>query len=114
MEGNEAGTDGAGPSTAVPARLAWTFLTNHAHVLFCLVEAPADVGVRVRDVATRVGITERAVQRILSELEELGYIKRLRVGRRSLYTVDDALPLRHAMESHRTVGDLIALILTPP
>jgi Mn-dependent DtxR family transcriptional regulator len=114
MEGDEAEMGGAGPSTAVPARLAWTFLTNHAHVLFCLADAPADSGVRVRDVATRVGITERAVQRILSELEELGYIKRVRVGRRSLYTVDDARPLRHAMESHRTVGDLLALIVTPP
>jgi len=113
MVGDEAGTGDADPSPATPARLPWTFLTNHAHVLFCLAEAPAADGIRVRDVAQRVGITERAVQRILSELEELGYIQRTRVGRRSIYTVDDTRPLRHPMEAHRTVRDLLALILPP-
>ena len=92
----------------VPAQ-GWTFLTNHAHVLFCLAEQPDDV--RVRDVAQRVGITERAVQRILRELEDDGYIQRSRVGRRSTYAVDVRLPLRHPIEAHRLVDDLLRLVL---
>jgi predicted ArsR family transcriptional regulator len=68
--------------------MGWTFLTNHAHVLFCLAERPDDV--RVRDVAVRVGITERAVQRILGELEAAGYLERSRVGRRSVYVLQTA------------------------
>jgi hypothetical protein len=88
--------------------MGWTFLTNHAHVLFCLAERPDDV--RVRDVAVRVGITERAVQRILGELEAAGYLERSRVGRRSVYVLHDRLPLRHPIESHRRVADLLALV----
>ena len=90
------------------ANAGWTFLTNHAHVLFCLAERPDDA--RVRDVAARVGITERAVQRILGELEEAGYIERARVGRRSVYVVNDALPLRHPIEAHRRIADLLTLV----
>lgn len=87
-----------------PAR--WTFLTNHAHVLLCLADAPE---VRVRDVALRVGITERAVQRILAELEEASYIQRSREGRRNVYAVRPDLPLRHPIEAHRNVDALLAL-----
>jgi hypothetical protein len=90
----------------------WTFLTNHAHVLFCLADQPEDA--RVRDVAVRVGITERAVQRILGELEDAGYIQRSRVGRRNVYVVDDSLPLRHPIEGHRRVSDLLRLVLVRP
>ncbi len=86
----------------------WTFLTNHAHVLFCL---SMDPGIRLRDVADRVGITERAVQRIVTELETAGFITRQRNGRRNSYTVHQHHPLRHPIESHRTVADLLALIL---
>ena len=64
---------------------AWTFLTNHAQVLLCLAETP---DIRLRDVAERVGITERATQRILAELIEGGYVTAERVGRRNRYTVD--------------------------
>ena len=60
----------------------WTFLTNHAHVLLCLAAAP---GSRVRDIADRVGISERAVLRILHDLVEAGYVTRQRAGRRSHY-----------------------------
>ena len=87
---------------------AWTFLTNHSHVLLCLVQDPE---ARMRDVAEKVGITERAVQRIVSELEAAGYVSRTREGRRNTYEVNGALPLRHAVEGHQTLNALIKLIL---
>ena len=96
----------------VPARPSeWTFLTNHAHVLFCVAQDPE---IRLRDVAELVGITERAVQRIVTELEESGYITRQRSGRRNMYVVHQQLPLRHRIESHRVVRDLIALVISEP
>jgi hypothetical protein len=87
---------------------SWTFLSNHAHVLISIA---ADPELRMRDVATRVGITERAVQRIVAELEEGGYLKIIREGRRNRYEVNPDLPLRHPLEAHRTIGHLIDLIL---
>lgn len=87
---------------------AWTFLTNHSHVLLCLVQDPE---ARMRDVAEKVGITERAVQRIVSELETAGYLVRTREGRRNTYEVNGDLPLRHAVEGHQTLNSLIKLIL---
>lgn len=86
----------------------WTFLSNHSHVLLCIAGEPA---VRLRDVATRVGITERAVQRIVSDLENAGYITRARAGRRNVYEIHADLPLRHPIESHREVRSLLNLIL---
>lgn len=88
----------------------WTFLTNHSHVLLCLVQDPE---MRMRDVAERVGITERAVQRIVSELEAAGYVERTREGRRNRYEVKGDLPLRHPVEGHRDLSALIKLILGP-
>jgi DNA-binding transcriptional ArsR family regulator len=88
----------------------WTFLSNHAHVLLCIVKEPES---RLRDVADRVGITERAVQRIVADLEEGGYLSRLREGRRNRYEVHLDRPLRHPIESHREVGVLLNLILRP-
>ncbi len=87
----------------------WTFLTNHAHVLFCLAQ---DSEIRLRDVADRVGITERAVQRIVTELEHGTYITRQRNGRRNSYIVHKRLFLRHPIESHCSVADLLNLIVT--
>ncbi|MGB5811268.1 MAG: winged helix-turn-helix domain-containing protein [Polyangiales bacterium] len=87
---------------------SWTFLTNHSHVLLCLAE---DAEVRMRDVAERVGITERAVQRIVSELEAAGYLTRNRAGRRNHYQVNGDLPLRHPVEGHRDLAALIAAVL---
>ncbi|MEQ9461121.1 MAG: winged helix-turn-helix domain-containing protein [Phycisphaeraceae bacterium] len=84
----------------------WTFLSNHAHVLICLVEDP---GARLRDMAVRVGITERAVQNIIQDLEQGEVITRMREGRRNRYEVHADQPLRHPVESHRTVADLLAL-----
>jgi DNA-binding MarR family transcriptional regulator len=88
----------------------WTFLSNHAHVLLCIAGEP---GVRLREVAHRVGITERAVQRIVADLEEGGYLSRSREGRRNRYEVHLDRPLRHAVESHREVRVLLHLILRP-
>jgi len=78
----------------------WNFLTNHAHVLLCVWEDPE---ARVRDIATRVGITERAVQRILQELESDAYLIRERVGRRNRYRVRGDRPLRRPGGDHRPV-----------
>ena len=86
----------------------WTFLSNHAHVLVCLALDPDS---RLRDVAASVGITERAVQKIVSDLEEAGVILRERAGRRNTYRVNLDVPLRHALESHKTVGALLQLVL---
>ena len=88
----------------------WTFLTNHAHVLIVLDE---NSGIVLREVATRVGITERAVQRIIQDLEEGGFIHRTRVGRQNQYEVLPDQSLRHPIESHRRIGDLLNLIRSP-
>jgi predicted transcriptional regulator of viral defense system len=87
---------------------AWTFFTNHAHVLLCLA---ADPQIRLRDLAATVGITERAVHKIVSELEAGGVLKRSREGRRNVYTLNRKLPLRHPVESHCTVDGLIRFVL---
>ena len=87
-------------------RRAWTFLSNHAHVVIALAKDPT---VRVRDLAVAVGITERAVAQILSDLEDAGVIRKERVGRRNVYTIDATVPLRHPVEAHRTVADILTL-----
>ena len=87
---------------------SWTFLTNHARVLFCLAEEP---DLRLREAAERIGITERAVQRIVTDLEEAGIITRQREGRRNHYTVNEDARLRPPSEAGMTVGDLLRLWL---
>jgi predicted transcriptional regulator of viral defense system len=89
---------------------AWTFLSNHAHVLLCIAR---DHDSRLRDVAEHVGITERAVQKIVSELEAGGALTRMRDGRRNSYVIHVDAPLRHPIEQHQTVGKLLSLCLTP-
>ena len=84
----------------------WTFLSNYAHVLIVLAGAP---DLRLRDVATRVGITERAVQRIVADLVTDGFLASTRVGRCNRYSVLMKARLRHPIEAHRTIADLIAL-----
>jgi DNA-binding transcriptional ArsR family regulator len=86
----------------------WDFLTNHAHVLTCVAHDP---GIRLRDIATAVGITERAAHRILSELVDEGYVLRERQGRRNRYDVVPDLPLRHPLVQGREVGDLLDVLL---
>jgi predicted ArsR family transcriptional regulator len=95
-----------GPQPADTGR-SWTFLTNHAHVLICLATEP---DLRVRDLAARVGITERAAQRILAELDEAGYVERGRVGRRTHYELRLDRPMRHPAESMHSVGELVRAI----
>ena len=86
----------------------WTFLSNHAHVLLLLAKEPE---IRLRDVAERVGITERAVQRIVADLEKSRYIERVRTGRRNRYKVHPEMPLRHPIEAHRKIASLIHLVV---
>lgn len=93
------------PATARPAR--WTFLTNHGHVLLCLARSPE---LTLRDVAQQVGVTERAVQRIVADLEEGGYLTRRRSGRHNEYEINADQPLRHAIEAHENVQSLIRLV----
>ena len=86
---------------------SWTFFTNHTHVLICLAREPE---MRLRDVAARVAITERAVQRIVADLEAAEILTRIRDGRRNRYEVHGDRPLRHAVESHCTVGDVLRMV----
>ncbi|HMS88541.1 MAG TPA: MarR family transcriptional regulator [Acidimicrobiales bacterium] len=86
---------------------SWTFLTNHAHVLLCIASDPESRG---RDIADRVGITERAAQAIVSDLVSAGYVTRTRVGRRNHYEVHPDLPLRHPIERSRQVRELLRLV----
>jgi DNA-binding MarR family transcriptional regulator len=88
----------------------WKFLSNHALVLLCIADDP---GVRLRDIAAAVGITERATHRIVDELEEDGYISRERRGRRNHYTLQGHLPLRDPPLQNRKVADLLALLTEP-
>jgi predicted transcriptional regulator len=85
----------------------WTYLSNHSHVLVCLLKDPE---IRARDIAVNVGITERAVLRILQELEEVGAITKFRNGRRNNYTVDLTQRLRHPLESSKTLAELLAFV----
>src|SRR5215218_3436144 len=91
-------------------RPRWDFLTNHAHVLVCVARDP---GIRLRDIATAVGITERAAHRILSELVDDGYVVRDRQGRRNRYQVKADLPLRHPLAEEHEVGDLLEVLVAP-
>lgn len=89
-------------------RASWTFLTNHTHVLVCL---SLDPDLRGWEIARRVGITERATQKIVADLVEEGYLGRERIGRRNRYAVNRDLQLRHPLESTQTVGDLLDAVM---
>jgi len=91
-------------SSTEDRRKNWTFLTNHAQVLLCLADRP---DIRLRDVAERVGITERATQRILAELIDAGYVKAERIGRRNRYTVDREHAMRHSAQFGHEIGALL-------
>jgi predicted ArsR family transcriptional regulator len=88
----------------------WTFFTNHAQVLLCIARDP---GMRMRDIADAVGITERAAQRILADLVEEGYVERTRVGRRNTYQVNRQRPLRHPLAGHHEVGEVLDVLDAP-
>jgi hypothetical protein len=85
----------------------WTFLTNHGHVLLCIAGDPS---IRLKDVAAKVGITERSAQRIVAELAAEGYLTQNKIGRRNEYSIDSSLPLRHPIERANEVGKLLTLL----
>jgi len=85
----------------------WTFLSNHTHVLHCIFLWPS---IRIREIAEKVLITERAVQRIVVDLEKGGYLKRDRVGRQNHYRLKPGRHLRHPLEQHVKVGRLLAVL----
>jgi DNA-binding MarR family transcriptional regulator len=90
---------------ATPAGVAgWTFLTNHSHVLLCLYR---NAEITLREVAVLVGITERMVQKIVAELVEAGFLEVTKVGRRNSYEITLNKTLRHPLESHCTIGDML-------
>jgi len=86
---------------------SWTFLSNYSHVLICLSRDPT---LTMRETAQQVGITERAVQRIVRELIESGVLEAKKQGRRNVYHVHLDTALRHPLESSRTVGDLLKAV----
>ena len=86
------------------ARTPWTLLSNHGHVLMCIASDP---DTRLRDIADRVGITERSVFAIVNDLEEAGMVRRVKVGRRNTYQIVRSARLRHPIESEHNVGELI-------
>jgi MarR family len=94
-------TEASGPTAG-----GWTFLTNHARVL---VEITRNPHTRLRDIAAGIGITERAAQAIVNDLEEAGYITRTRVGRRNHYSVDPNRPFRHPADADQRVAGLLTL-----
>ncbi len=85
----------------------WTFFSNHGHVLICLAGNPDQP---LREVALAVGITERAVQRIVADLEEAGFLKRERSGRRNTYTLNTNKKLRHSLEKSHSIGEILAVL----
>lgn len=91
----------------VESRSTWTFLTNHAHVMIAISRNPE---IRQRDVADQVGITIGAVQRIVHELVEGGYLISERVGRRNHYRINGDKSLRHPMESGHNIDELVTLL----
>jgi len=85
----------------------WTFFSNNAHVLVCLTHNPQPT---TREIALQVGITERAVQRIMTKLIEAGVVTVSKEGRRNSYELDLNQRLRRPLESHKTIGEFIQLI----
>ena len=94
-------------SRAEEAQHAWRFVTNHTQVLLCIAENPA---IRLREVAARVGITERAAQRIVADLVDAGYVTRERSGRRNQYTINRDREMRHPAQLGFEIGPLLDLL----
>jgi hypothetical protein len=93
--------------TSVETHINWTFLTRHAQVLLCVADDP---GMRLREIGERVGITERAVHRIVGELVDAGYVTRERRGRRNHYTIRPQQPLPDPLVREQSVGDLLGVL----
>ena len=91
-----------------PRATNWTFLSNHAHVLILLAKEPE---ILLRDVADLVGITERAVQKIVADLEKSGFFKKEKIGRCNRYNINMKIPLRHPLEAHKQIGELLSIFI---
>jgi predicted ArsR family transcriptional regulator len=89
------------------AHRSWRFLSNHTQVLLCLQRDP---NARFRDIAQRLGITERAAQRIVADLIESGYVESERVGRRNHYRVNTDIAMRHPAQDGHEIGELLKLL----
>ena len=89
----------------------WTFLTNHGRVLLCIAHDP---GVRLRDIAASVGITERSAYAIVTDLADAGYVLKERDGRRNRYVVQQHLPLPDTTARERTIGEILDLLVGTP
>jgi DNA-binding MarR family transcriptional regulator len=85
----------------------WRFVTNHTQVLLCIAR---DGDARLRDVAEKVGITERAAQRIVADLVEAGFVERKRIGRRNHYSIDRSAKMRHPAQVNQEIGELLDLL----
>jgi predicted ArsR family transcriptional regulator len=85
----------------------WRFVTNHTQVLLCIAR---DDDVRLRDVAEKVGITERAAQRIVADLVEAGFVERKKVGRRNHYSIERRAKMRHPAQVDQEIGELLDLL----
>jgi len=90
---------------------AWTFLTNHGHVLVCIA---LNADVRIAEIADLVGIGERAAHRIVCDLVREGYVVRKKDGRRNAYVVNDEQPLRHPLESSHSIGEILNALAGRP
>ena len=95
---------------SAPTTRPWTFLTNHAHVLLAVARAP---DARVHDVAATVGVSTRAALTILGDLEDAGYLRRERVGRRNHYTLERGRPFRHPTTADHRIDELLAIFTDP-
>jgi len=89
-------------------KLGWTFFSNHTHVLVCLAKNPE---APLRVVAQTIGLTERAVQRIVADLESAGVLERHKEGRQNRYSLHFEVALRHPLERHRRIGDVLAPLI---
>ncbi len=96
------------PSIGAPQTRSWGFLTNHGRVLLCLGIEPNS---RLRDLTDKIGITERAVHAIITDLEQGGFLHRVKVGRRVNYLLNEDAPMRHPIESNATVRDFLAAFM---
>jgi hypothetical protein len=88
----------------------WSFLTNHARALLCISHDP---GVRLRDIAATLGVTERSAFAIVTDLAESGYVVKERDGRRNRYQIQHHLPLPENTGRERTIGDLLEVLVGP-
>jgi Mn-dependent DtxR family transcriptional regulator len=85
----------------------WSFLTNHARALLCIAHDP---GVRLREIAVALDITERSAHNIVNELIEVGYVIKDKRGRRNHYEIQEQLPLRESFGRKRTIGEILDVL----